>query len=49
LYAPSRYRIDEHGVVALVLVGVDLGEGRDGAIERPGRAAMSAEIFESQS
>jgi hypothetical protein len=33
LYAADRYGVEERGVVALVLVGVGLGEGSDCAIE----------------
>jgi hypothetical protein len=35
-YAPFRYHGQRRGVVTLVLGGVGLGEGGDGAIERVG-------------
>jgi hypothetical protein len=34
--SPSRYGVEERGMVALVLVGVNLREGGDGAIEHLG-------------
>jgi hypothetical protein len=43
LYAASRYCIDERGVVALVLVGVDIGERGDRAIERLGGTKVAGD------
>ena len=43
MYAPRRYRIDEGGVIALVLIGVRLSEGRDRAVERVGGAKVAGD------
>ncbi len=42
LYAPRCYGIDERGVIALILIGVRLGESRDRVVEDVGRTECCA-------
>lgn len=43
LHASGRDRVEERGVIALVLIGIGLGEGGDGAIKGVGGAEVAGD------
>ncbi len=44
MYSTGCYGIDERGVIALVLIGIRLGKGRDCAVEDLGGAEVAGDL-----